>query len=95
MERIAQPDADDFVLRLLGDELECLHAVVIGDAAELDTALRSGLEEHRKYWSRGEREMDPEGLFALGLSFVARLAHQAGMRVDVRSPYLVYLASDT
>jgi hypothetical protein len=89
-ERIVQPDADDVILRLLGAELESLYAFVIGDAAALHTALVSGLEQHRKYWTKAERATNPEGLFALGLSFVARMAKLAGMRVDVHSPYLVY-----
>ena len=91
-ERIAQPDSDDFVLRLLGAELECVYAVVTNDRAKLDAALTSGLEQHRKYWMRPERETNPDGFFALGLSFVAKLATQAGLPVSVRSPYLVYSA---
>ncbi len=90
MDLIARPDADDFVLRLLGAEVECLYAVVINDPSKLHTALTNGLEEHRKYWTHDDRANKPEGLLALGLSFVARMAAQAGMRIEVRSPYLVY-----
>jgi hypothetical protein len=89
-EAIARPDASDFVLRLLGAELECLYAIETGDRAKLHAALASGLEQHRGYWTRAERATNPEGFFALGLSFVARLAATRGMAVDLRSPYLVY-----
>jgi hypothetical protein len=90
VEEIVQPSASDFILRLLGAEAQCLYAVVSGDAAELRTALVAGLEEHRKYWTKPEHATTAEGLYSLGLSFVARMAKQAGMNVDVRSPYLVF-----
>jgi len=92
-EAIARPDADDFVLRLLGAELECLYALGTGDRGRLHAALTSGLEQHRTYWTRSERVTKPDGFFALGLSFVARLATARGVAVDVRSPYLVYSAA--
>jgi hypothetical protein len=88
--QITRGDADDYVLRLLGAEAECLYAVVIDEPAQLRTALAKGLEEHHKYWTADKRDTNVEGLFSLGLSYVARLATRGGMRVDVKSPYLVY-----
>jgi hypothetical protein len=88
--QIVQPNAEDSILRLLGAEAECLYALLIRDASEFNRSLTSGLAEHRKYWTRSDRATNPEGLFALGLSYVARLARDAGMSIGARSPYLVY-----
>ncbi|MFF4606253.1 immunity 49 family protein [Streptomyces sp. NPDC001339] len=77
------------VLRLMYPPMNLLTQLVRGDAERFNTELAKAVEWHKEYWTRDEdRELDPEGLVALGLTAVSCLALDAGFTLTVQSEYL-------
>jgi hypothetical protein len=86
-EAIRIADAD-WVLDLRVPEIDLLLRIVDGDAPGFAEALQKALDLHRRYWERGGRANDPEGLLALGPLAAACLALERRQPVEVSSPYI-------
>lgn len=73
-----------------------LRAIVQGDEAAFEAALRAALDYHRKFWGQKKAlnpggsplAEDPQGFTALHLTALCALAFDKGMDVMVESDYL-------
>lgn len=77
------------------DRVEELHVPVIaalgrlfeGDAVGFDAALRMAFEAHDRYWSEGERRLDPAGFLALAPAALVVMGRARGLVASVTSDY--------
>ncbi|MFD7920479.1 immunity 49 family protein [Streptomyces sp. NPDC059740] len=77
------------VLRLMYPPMAMLTQLALGDEARFNEELANALRLHREYWTQDEdRELDLEGLVALGPLALAGLAKVGGLAVTVESEYL-------
>ena len=69
--------------------IEVLLAALQGVGAEdFNNKLSSALEMHRKYWSKGKRKDQSEGMMSIPLLGVCSLAYERGVDVRVQSDYV-------
>ncbi|MEU6128570.1 immunity 49 family protein [Saccharopolyspora sp. NPDC047091] len=79
----------DIVLHRYYPSMNLLFDVAGRNAEQFNTDLREAVELHQSFWSADEeRATDPDGFWAPGPTALAALAHDFGMPVEVRSPYL-------
>ncbi|MFJ8672610.1 immunity 49 family protein [Streptomyces sp. NPDC093589] len=77
------------VLRIAYPPMNLLTQLARGDQQKFNAELVNALEWHKGYWTRDEeRELEPEGVTALGPMAVTCLAIEAGFDIDVESEYL-------
>lgn len=55
---------------------------------DFNSKLSSALEMHKKYWSKGKRKDQSEGMMSIPLLGVCSLAHERGVDVRVESDYV-------
>lgn len=79
---------EEFVLNILVPDIQMLYYIGIGDIGPFNEALAFALERHKKYWSKGDRKLEPEGFLALGPMAIAGFAVEAGMPIEVSSDYM-------
>jgi hypothetical protein len=78
----------DFVLNVLVPEIELLVRFLEMSQATFNEALEFALVRHKKYWSSGQRKLDPLGWVALGPLALASFAFDAELSIAVESDYL-------
>ncbi|MGR8007891.1 immunity 49 family protein [Streptomyces hypolithicus] len=79
----------DGVLQIMYPPMNLLTQLARGDQDKFNAELAKALEWHKEYWTRNEdRELEAEGLVALGPLAVSCLAVQAGFTLTVESEYL-------
>ena len=85
------PSSRDHAQHILVPEMELLYRVMLQDAGGFNLALSKALEAHKAYWGSpvGGRNQEAAGFLAFGPMAMAALAHEAGMRVEVESDYLL------
>jgi hypothetical protein len=78
---------EDYVLNILVPEMQMIFRHAIGEIAPFEQAFEFALERHRRYWSKPERERDPDGFLAIGPIALAGLAVDAGVPIECESGY--------
>jgi hypothetical protein len=79
----------DSVLQIMYPPMNLLTQLARGDQEKFNAELAKALEWHKDYWTRDEdRELNAQGLVALGPLAVTCLAVQAGFTIGVESEYL-------
>ncbi|MEV1084346.1 immunity 49 family protein [Streptomyces sp. NPDC050211] len=79
----------DGVLQIMYPPMNLLTQLARGDQDKFNTELAKAVEWHKDYWTRNEdRELETQGLVALGPLAVTCLAVQAGFTITVESEYL-------
>ncbi|MER7175185.1 immunity 49 family protein [Streptomyces mesophilus] len=85
----AQVADSDMMLKVLYPPIELFHRYLRGDTEQFNKALAMALNWHKEYWTADEaRALSGTGLVALGPLAMACIARDAGMQVEVESPYL-------
>ncbi|MEU9718232.1 immunity 49 family protein [Streptomyces sp. NPDC047976] len=79
----------DYIQQVAYPPINLFYKFLRKDEEGFHTALLEALELHKQYWTATpERADDIDGLVPIGVLAVACLAHDAGIPVDVESPYL-------
>lgn len=78
----------EYALEIRTPEIEILLDFVAGDGDAVVASIRKAAERHGEHWSRPGRDAEWEGAVALGPLGLAAHARDAGIDVDVDSPYL-------
>jgi hypothetical protein len=79
----------DGVLQIMYPPMNLLTQLARGDQDKYNAELAKAVEWHKDYWTRDEdRELESQGLVALGPLAVTCLAVQAGFTITVESEYL-------
>ncbi|MDH6109219.1 hypothetical protein P3T36_007629 [Kitasatospora sp. MAP12-15] len=84
-ELVADPET---VAHLVYPPMEMLHRLAREDSDGFNRALTDALEQHKRYWSQGDRAIQASGLVALAPLAMACFAHDTGFPVEVESEYL-------
>ena len=79
---------EDYVLGIAVPQMEVLYRLMDLDGPGFNTALEKAASLHRKYWSKGDRQKDPDGYVSFPLTALASFAVEAGLPVQVESDYL-------
>lgn len=88
LEATQAPTASRHAVKYVRPLVAALVALGGVDAATLSKSISLLVEEHRFQALHGDMQLDLDGIVAIVPLGLARLAIEAGMRVDVDSPYL-------
>ncbi|RSS51082.1 hypothetical protein EF912_21175 [Streptomyces sp. WAC07061] len=79
----------DYIQHIAYPPINLFYKFLRKDEEGFHTALLEALELHKRYWTATpERANDIDGLVPIGILAVTCLAHDAGIPVNVESPYL-------
>jgi len=79
---------EDWVLNVLVPELDIASHLADGNAERLNESLRFAIEQHKRYWSKGDRKRQSVGFLAHGPLAFASLAYDSGVPISVESDYM-------